>query len=221
MTNIILGGTSGLGKEISVQLRENGQDTLVLGSSYDAAKNGDGIAIDLGSERSVFECIDILDKKLGGQALESFWWVSGLGYNGDFSEQHDPRNMAVVNFAGALPLVQFVWKKLLEQDSGTLAVVSSTTGQKARVDEAVYAGTKHAQVGFARSLGLEAERLETNARVALFMPGGMRTPFWDTQRPDEYDTFNDPKKVATGMINSVTKQDTVFEEVTVGRGEMV
>lgn len=219
--NIVLGGTSGLGKEIASQLREDNKEVLVLGSSYHVDKDGEGVTVDLRDEQSVEQCVDTIKQALDGRALEVFWWVSGYGYNGDLSTQENVRSMGIVNFAGALPLVQYVWQKLQKQNAGTLAVVSSTTGERARADEAVYAATKHAQVGFARSLGLEAERLGVNAKVSLFLPGGMKTPFWEGNEPAGYDTFNDPVKVAATMIQVVDSQVDTFTEMTIQRGELV
>lgn len=219
--NIILGGTSGLGEGITKQLRSKGDRVLVLGRSYDIKKHGEGILVDLTDKSSVIACVLQLKDVLGGQKLKSFWWVAGYGYSGDFAKQGNPEDMAVANFSGALPLVQFIWQKLLEQNNGTLAVVSSTTGLKARNSEAVYAGTKHAQVGFARSLGSEAERLGSSIKVALFMPGGMRTPFWTGSQPEAYESFNDPEKVALKMVSTVGAQGSHYEELIIERGEMI
>src|SRR5690606_28959012 len=105
--HIVLGGTSGLGLEITRRLREDGEQAWVLGSSYDSENHGNGIRIDLAKEEDVDNVVEQLRVKLGDKALKSFWWVSGYGYNGDFSAQKDPRRMAVVNYAGALPIAQF------------------------------------------------------------------------------------------------------------------
>ncbi|MGB4762719.1 MAG: SDR family oxidoreductase [Candidatus Saccharimonas sp.] len=223
--NIVLGGTSGLGKEIANTLRERGEDAFVLGRSYIESKDGQGLAVDLTDRESVEKAALHISKVLGGEALKGFWWVAGEGRNIDFHNQAHPENMAIANFAGALPLVQLAWRKLLADGEGTLAIVSSTSGVTPRADEAVYVGTKYAQVGFGRSLGLEAERLETSARVALFLPGGMRTEFWDKAQPDSrpevYSTFNDPVKVARRMVDEVDAQTTTFTEVVIARGELV
>jgi short-subunit dehydrogenase len=129
--------------------------------------------------------------------------------------------MAAVNFGNVLPAAQQAFKSMSAlREASHFVVISSTTGYKARTDEAVYAGTKHAQVGFARSLGLEAERLQTNVRVSLFMPGGMQTPFWESNRPAVYDEFLDPKKVADHMVTVVREQDTSFYEEAIERGSL-
>jgi NAD(P)-dependent dehydrogenase (short-subunit alcohol dehydrogenase family) len=220
--NIVLGGTSGLGQEITARLRHDGEQVWALGSSYDSEKHGDGLKVDLASEKNVDKAVEDLRSRLGEQTIRSLWWVSGYGFNGDFAEQEDPRRMAVVNFAGALPIAQFAWREMLKQDGNSnFNIVSSTTGQKPRKNEAVYAGTKFALVGFGRSLGLESERLDSPVRVALFMPGGMRTPFWDGAEPDAYDTYNDPKKVADVMVDTANEQTEYFAELTIDRGTQV
>lgn len=147
----------------------------------------------------------------------------GYGYIGDFADQENPQRMTDVNFANVMPLAQVVWQLMLKSEGNSnFVVVSSTTGLKARKDEAVYAATKHAQVGFTRSLGLESERLDSNVRVALFMPGGMQTPFWkDTQLPEGvFEQFLDPAKVATRICERVIAQEDHFYEEVIERGSL-
>jgi 3-oxoacyl-[acyl-carrier protein] reductase len=147
--------------------------------------------------------------------------VAGYGYNGDFAAQSSPKQMVDVDFANVLPLAQAAWKQQLKSDMSThFVVIASTTGTKARADEAVYAAAKHAQVGFARSLGLESERLKSRIKVALFLPGGMRTPFWDGNIPDGYENFLDPKKVAARVVSKTRSQADHFLEDRIERGSL-
>lgn len=219
MKNIIIGGTHGLGQEIASKLRASGEETFVVGRSYDEAEHGDGIKVDLSKVEDAKELAKAV-KELGVTA-NSFYWLSGYGYNGDFAEQESPENMAAVNFGNVLPAAQQAFKSMLAlEEVSHFVVVSSTTGYKARADEAVYAGTKHAQVGFTRSLGLEAERLKSNVKVTLFMPGGMQTPFWDDNRPGAFDEFLDPAKVAERIVTIAKEQDATFYEEVIERGSL-
>jgi len=215
--NFVLGGTHGLGQQIAKAFQQQGEQTFVVGRTYDEATHGAGTAVDLSNGQDFKKLIEQIDKT----DFNRFFWVAGYGYNGDFSEQVDPHKMALVNFANAVPVAQAVWKKLANKTEPTnFVIVSSTTGEKARADEAVYASTKHAQVGFARSLGLESERLGLPIRVALFMPGGMQTPFWDAQRPESYDTFLDPAKVSVRIVERVIEQQTPFYEETIPKDSL-
>lgn len=216
-TNLIIGGTHGLGAEIAMALQQEGEETFVIGRSYDAGVHGPGEQLDLSDLNEVKDfAVRIADMDLKG-----FWWVAGFGYSGDFATQEDVSEMVAVNFANAMPLAQTAWQKVLPTEKATrFVVVSSTTGARARSNEAVYAATKHAQVGLTRSLGLESERLKSKVRVALFLPGGMKTPFWDKQRPESYETMLDPAKVAKRIVTSVRSQSDFFLEDMIERGKL-
>lgn len=210
--NIILGGTHGLGAEIAKLLN----DTFVIGRSYDETVHGQGMVADLSKPEDISRIIDAISSS----GITGFYWVAGYGYVGDFADQPDVVKMGQINFTNVLPVAQVVWQKLSKVDNSKFVVVSSTTGMKARANEAVYAATKHAQVGFTRSLGLEAERLGSPIKVALFLPGGMQTPFWDDGRPDIYEDFLDPSKVATEIVKDVSDQRVAYFERTIARGSL-
>lgn len=216
--NIILGGTHGLGWELADSLRENDKDTYVIGRSYDEGKHGKGLSIDLSNRDDVNNLISFIDSQ---QDDLNFYWLAGVGYMGDFAEQEDVQQMVDVNLANVITVIQKVWQKMLDADETVrLVVVSSTTGFKPRANEAVYAATKHGQVGFTRSLGLESERLQTKIKVSLFMPGGMQTPFWEGARPDSYADFLDPAKVARRIIEKTDNQKDPFYEEVIERGSL-
>lgn len=220
--NIVLGGTRGLGLEIATLLKGNGEETFVVGRSYTASEHGAGAAVDFAKPNDMHELIAAIEKWLGSAKEITVYWCAGVGYAGDFADQPNAAEMATVNFAGPLQVVQALWQQMLARGGMCrLAIVSSTTGVKPRANEAVYAATKHAQVGLARSLGLESERLGANIHVSLFMPGGMQTPFWDDiGRPAVYDEFLDPKKVAAQIVSKVNAQAAPYYEETIERGSL-
>lgn len=220
--HIILGGTSGLGWEMAEQLRRAGKSVLVLGKTHDAARHGEGLALDVYYPESVQEAIHQLQRRLGDEMIEQFVWATGYGWRGHFEDQSDARAMAEVNFAGALPLVQWAWTRMIRQSAtATLTIIGSTSSIKARSDEAVYVATKHAQAGLARSLGLQASEQHLPVRVALFLPGAMKTPFWDNRpHPSDYSYFNDPVKVAEHIIHAVASQAQPFLEWPLPKGTL-
>lgn len=219
MKNIVIGGTHGLGQEIAQNLQSSGEETFAVGRSYNEPEHGEGLRVDLAK---IEEAKELANKvaELGASAI-NFYWVAGYGYAGNFAEQRSPEDMAAANFGNVLPIAQRAFQSMAtHEESSSFVVVSSTSGYKARANQAVYAGTKHAQVGFARSLGQEAERLQSSVKVALFMPSGIQTPFWDKidVPANVYDEFLDPRKLATHMLNAVRKQDSTFYEEAIERG---
>jgi short-subunit dehydrogenase len=218
--NLVLGGTSGLGHAIAVELQQRGDEVFVAGRSYDTEKHGPGAAVDLASEDSVNEFLKTIHG-LGNKTLQRFFWVAGYGYKGDFATQPDPQRMADVNYSHVLPIAQSVWRKMLEADqAANFIIVSSTSGHKPRPDEAVYSGTKAAQEQYAKSLGLESERLHSKIKVGLFMPGGMQTEFWAADKPDNFDEFLDPTKVARHIIEQTLAQQAPFYSEPIERGSL-
>ena len=223
--NLVLGGTSGLGAEIVAELHARGEETFVIGSSYTEAEHGQGMRVNLAQEDEVYGFNEYLQaRNVGGLTIRRFFWTAGIGYNGDFVDQPNAHEMALVNFANVVPIAQEVWRIMLEQTTpSNFVIVSSSTGLKARADEAVYAGTKHAQVGYGKSLGLESERLHAPIRVAVFEPGGMKTPFWDKnkqQRPANYHEFLEPAKVAAHILELVFAQEKPLLEKEIPKGSL-
>lgn len=220
--HIVLGGTSGLGLELVERLRATGGRVLVVGRFYDEQRHGEGFELDLYDRGAVNWSLEELERRSNGEVLESFIWSAGYIWRGDFGGQSEVRSMAEVNFAGALPVVQWAWNRMLSQEvTGKMVVISSTSGEKPRSDEAVYAATKHAQVGFARCLGLEVEERNENTQVLLCLPGAMKTPFWNGQKPEDYATFNDPKKVADRILVAMNEQQTPYAELPMPHGSLV
>lgn len=222
--HIVLGGTSGLGWELMSQLRGRDDRVIVLGQNHDAQYHGEGVRVDLYDPNDVEQAINQLQEVCAGQHIESFVWAAGYGYRGNFADQSNVRSMGEVNFAGALPVVQWAWRQMIGQDlPSKLVVLGSTSGIRTRPDNTVYVATKHAQTGFARALGEEAERLKVPVRVHLFVLGGMKTPFWTGWQPEdeEYSTFNDPHKVASKIVQVVDSGIGHYTETIVERGTLV
>lgn len=65
---------------------------------------------------------------------------------------------------------------------------------------------------------MEASGSKSNLQVTLFFPGGMRTEFWNGREPANYDRYNDPKKVATKMLELVAEQKDTYDEFSLPRG---
>ena len=221
--HIILGGTSGLGREMARQLRESGKRVLVLGKTHNAQEHGEGFQLDVYYPEQVEAAPARIEQILGDDNVEQFVWAAGYGWRGNFEDQPDARSMAEVNFAGALPLVQWAWRKMARQNQkSVLTIIGSTSSVKARAYEAVYVATKHAQAGLARSLGMQADEQKLPVKVALFLPGAMKTPFWNGRElPADYVFFNDPAKIATHIINAIENQQQPYLEWPLPKGTLV
>lgn len=97
-----------------------------------------------------------------------------LGNQDDFDR--DPAaaaDAAITNYAGGVSSGLAVAKHLRAQGHGTLAVITSVAGERARADNFVYGSTKAGLDAFTQGL---ADRLAgTGARVMAVRPGFVRT----------------------------------------------
>lgn len=88
----------------------------------------------------------------------------------------DPPSAAALvatNFGGAVSAALAVATRLREQRHGTLVVLSSVAGERARADNYVYGSTKAGLDAFAQGLG--DDLAATGARVMVVRPGFVRT----------------------------------------------
>jgi 3-oxoacyl-[acyl-carrier protein] reductase len=102
---------------------------------------------------------------------------AGVGMYGGIMDQTDDEIRAMIdtNVAGTIWPIRAAVPRLLENGGGDIVIVASVAGLRGAGDEAVYAATKHAQVGLAG--GLDRELREKNIRVSTIAPGGTATEF--------------------------------------------
>jgi decaprenylphospho-beta-D-erythro-pentofuranosid-2-ulose 2-reductase len=103
--------------------------------------------------------------------------LSAFGVLGDQDAfDQDPASAAdaaLVNYAGAVSSGLVVAQHLKAQGHGTLAVITSVAGERARADNFVYGSTKAGLDAFAQGLGDQLDG--TGASVMVIRPGFVRT----------------------------------------------
>lgn len=126
---------------------------------------------------------------------------AGIGAYGGILDLDDAvlTEMVQTNYLGTVWSVRCAVRQFREQgDGGDIVIVSSVAGFRGGPDEAVYAGTKHAQVGLAGSL--DRELRAEGVRVTLVCPAGTSTEFaigaGRTEGSPELDAYLRPEDVA-------------------------
>jgi dehydrogenase/reductase SDR family protein 7B len=180
----VTGASSGIGKEIAVQLAKNGA-ILVL-----SARN-------VASLQSVKESLNNSDKhllipldlefssnfaELSKEVISKFGRVDYLFNNGGLSQRAEAsktplevdRRIMEINYFGNIALTKAVLPYFLEKKSGHIVVISSISGKFGFFLRSAYAASKHALHGFYESLALEEEH--NNLKVTIAMPGKINTP---------------------------------------------
>ncbi len=109
-----------------------------------------------------------------------------------------------VNYTGAVSAGLVVADRLRAQGHGTLAVLSSVAGVRARRDNFVYGSTKAGLDGFAQ--GLADSLVGTGARVMVVRPGFVATRMTEGMEPAPFATT--PEAVAADIVSGLRRGRT-------------
>ena len=205
---VITGASAGIGEATAHALVDAGV-RVALGARREDRLNA--LVDALGEDNAVAVAGDVRDPAyndaLVAAAVERWGRVdtvvanAGLGAYGGILDLDDEqvRDMIDTNYTGTVWTVRSGVRRFREQgDGGDVIIVSSVAGFRGDANEAVYAGTKFAQVGLAGSLDKEV-RAE-GVRVTLICPAGTSTEFaighGRTEGSPDLDDYLRPEDVA-------------------------
>lgn len=213
---IITGATTGIGEATARQLVELGAKVALNARSQERLE---ALVKTLGSENSTHVAGDTANPKvmreLVAAAIAKWGRIdavvpnAGIGKYGSVLDWSDDEvnEMMRTNYEGTVHAVRAAVPHLIKQKSGDVVIVSSVAGFRGGGDESIYAGTKHAQVGFAG--GLDRELQAHGIRTTLICPAGTATEFaigaGRTEGSPMLDTFLRPDDVAYQIV-SVLRQ---------------
>lgn len=181
---VITGATAGIGAAAARQLAEAGARVALGGRRQDRL---DTLVAELGADRAVAVPMDVRDpadnQRLVAAAVDTWGRLdsvvanAGIGMYGGILDHSDEEieRMMHTNYDGTVWTVRAAVPALLAAGGGDVVIVSSVAGLRGGGDEAVYAGTKFAQVGLAGAL--DRELREHGIRVTAIAPAGVETEF--------------------------------------------
>ncbi|HEY2669670.1 MAG TPA: SDR family oxidoreductase [Rugosimonospora sp.] len=180
----ITGASAGIGREAARQLVEAGASVALSARRADRL---DELVAELGADRAVAVAGDVRlaadNQRLVDAALARFGRLdslvanAGIGAYGGILDGTDEElvEMIETNFTGTMWSVRAAVPAMLAAGGGDVVIVSSVAGLRGGADEAVYAGTKFAQMGLAGSI--DRELREKGIRVSTINPAGVHTEF--------------------------------------------
>ncbi len=188
---IVTGGSRGIGKFIAKKLAEEGASLVIAGRTLSDLKpaaeeisrtGGRVIAVqtDVANEKSVhrllsktlteFGTIDILINN-AGQYMEKA--VTDMSVN-------DWNRIIGTNLTGPFLLSRAVLPEMIEKMDGTIVMISSTSGKRAKANSAVYAASKFGLEGFSEALLREVRG--HNIRVIVVTPSSVDSSDRDSRQ---------------------------------------
>lgn len=210
---IITGASRGIGRAIAKKLALEGHSVALTARNEELLEEVKANIVADGGEARYYVG-DVTDEAFVHTAVEQivkdFGQVDNLVNNAGIlnpmpfeeSTADDFRRHLEVNVLGVYHFSRAVYPHLLKQKSGAIVTVSSLAGKNGFKGGTMYSATKHAVMGFTKSLMLEAR--EHNIRVATVNPGSVNTDMRTGNHPSTADasTLLQPEDVA-GIVAHV------------------
>lgn len=226
-TAVVTGAASGIGRETALLFAREGARVVVVDRNIEGARktcaeieNGGGQALafelDVTSEpgwsalmaevESAFKQVDVLTNS------------AGITDNANLTELDLDRwrRIMAVNLDGTFLGTAAAIRSMTKSGKGSIINVASASGIKAVPGSAAYCSSKAAVLHLTRCAALECSQLDGNIRVNCVVPGGVRTPMWETTAmwPDianskawtaptgskPFDRFADPLEIAQPIL---------------------
>jgi 3-oxoacyl-[acyl-carrier protein] reductase len=181
----VTGATAGIGAATAQLLVEAGARVALGGRRRERL---DALVAELGHDNAVGIVCDVRNPADNAALvaaavdrwgrLDSMVPNAGIGRYGGILDHTDDQvaEMMDTNVAGTVWAVRAAVPQMLRTtDGGDIVIVASVAGLRGGGDEAVYAGTKFAQVGLAGAL--DRELREKGVRVTAVCPAGVDTEF--------------------------------------------
>ena len=216
---LVLGGTSEIALATVRQLPRARLRRVVLAGRPSAGLDAAAASLtDLGIAGVSTVAFDATDTATHGDLVDRLFdegdidvVLLAFGLLGDQAQaESDPTvavTVATTNYTGAVSVGLHVARRLRAQGHGTLVVLSSVAGDRARRSNFVYGSTKAGLDAFAQGLGDALHG--SGARVLIVRPGFVRTRM--TQGLAEAPMTIDPDDVGRIIVTALRKgRETVY-----------
>lgn len=179
---LVTGGSEGIGRSIAEALRAEGAEVTITGRREDLLRTtaeeigADFIVGDVGREPDAVRTVASVVEKHG--RLDILVNNAGYGYFAPLTEldRESFEKLFAVNVTGPMLMAREVAPRFMEQKSGHLINISSTSGLSGGKNSTAYSGSKFALRGMTECW--RAELRPFDVRVTLVNPSEVQTPFF-------------------------------------------
>jgi NAD(P)-dependent dehydrogenase (short-subunit alcohol dehydrogenase family) len=120
------------------------------------------------------------------------------------------------NLKGVFLSNRAVLQTMIEQRSGHIINISSTSGRQGRAFDSAYCASKFGVIGLSESVAQEVSRY--GIKVSTILPDAVDTPLWEQNGPiSRPDDILPPERIANLVVYMLTlPDDTLFVEPVIG-----
>lgn len=210
-TCVITGGTQGIGRAVAFAVGAKRARVALCGRNAERVDNtvaeltGGGVdawgaSCDVGDEASIGEfAAGVLERYGGVDVLVN---NAGLGYMAPLLELTTKQidELLDINVRGLMLVTRAFLPTMIAAEQGEIVNIASLAGKNGFVGGTAYSASKHAVLGFSKSLMLEVRT--HNIRVMNVCPGTVETPFFDKAGIDlpNRDKVLQPEDVAETIV---------------------
>jgi len=209
---IIIGATSGIGRELAVLLSENNYMVGITGRRTNLlnelkAEKPDRYfvkTVDITDFKQTEQNLNELTKELGG--LDLLILCSGIGdlnHNLDFQIE---RKTIETNVLGYTCVVNWAFNLFEKQRTGHLVAISSVGGLRGSRQAPAYDATKAFQMNYLEGLRQKAKKLHTDIKVIDIRPGFVDT---DMAKGEGLFWVSSVEKAAKQTVNAINNGERV------------
>ncbi len=213
---LVTGGTSGIGLETALMLKNAGAAVFICGRDVDKLKEAmqltgaEGMPADMSKEEDIIELVKTAKSKLGG--LNVLVNNAGIGTFAALTETtaEDFTKVWQTNVFGAMIAAREAAKIFKEQSNGNIVNIASTAGSKGFANGSAYCSTKFALTGLTECW--RAELRKNNVRVMQVNPSEVVTHFAGNEpgkKPNE-ETKLHPIEIAHTIVSMLQMNDVGF-----------
>ena len=209
---IIIGATSGIGREVALIYIAQGWKVGVAGrreAELEALRSAypeqvSAQALDVTKEDAP-QKLQALIEQVGG--MDVFLLSSGIGKQNPTLETGLELTTAATNVEGFIRMTNAAYHYFEQQGHGHLAVISSIAGTKGLGAAPAYSATKGFQNIYMDALDQLARMKKLNIRFTDIRPGFVATPLLNSQK--KYPMLMDAPIVALDIVSAIEKKKRV------------
>lgn len=210
---IVLGGTSGLGKDIAIQCLRHGVTPIILGRNIEECQRDPQLthgllySVDLTNPRVfVADEFEQFQQMIAHCRITHVFWTAGIPQKDPFSKMssHDIVEQIGVHLTGPLLILNRLFLYLISLGRPIhLVTISSAMITRKSIGKEVYATLKAAKLTFSREMSSALSVELPGSLVTVVLPGPMSTSFHDNLINDENATLISSADVAYVIAGQV------------------
>ena len=206
---IVIGASSGIGREVCLRLLQDGWTLGIAARRLEPLneikesypQQVEVAVIDITKENAG-ELLQQLIDRLGG--IELYFHASGIGKQNLSLQEEIEMSTVATNGFGFTKMVGTAYRYMAEHGGGTIGVISSIAGTKGLGASPAYSATKAFQNKYIEALEQQAKLRKLNIHFTDIRPGFVATALLDGGQG--YPLLLRPENVAKEIVSSLYKK---------------